>query len=149
ERLIAWMAAARPSTRELASIPPTLIDFVRSDRQLREWLHLHGFEHSVAWALQDSSGTQLVHRRDCGASAVPILQPVHNEPDRPPFSLAALTGPPFAPMGRTDAFAWALLLSSDLSVEPAWRDTSAMTWRYERIRTDEGREQLLRVPADP
>lgn len=149
ERLIAWLAAARPSTRELASIPPTLIDFVRSDRQLREWLHLHGFEHSVAWALQDSSGTQLVHRQVYGASAVPILHPVQIESDSASFSLTTLIGTPFAPMGRTDAFAWAVLLSSDLSVEPAWRDTSAITWRYDRIRTDEGREQLLRVPADP
>lgn len=148
ERLFAWMSVARPSAVDLEATPPSLQEFFRSDRLLRDWLHLHGFEHGVVWSIQDSTGTTLVNRQVYGASALPIFQPVRmawNGTD--PRLLVTLIGTPFAPTGRADARAWAVLMSSDLMMVPAWRDTSSVPIVYERIRTAEGREHLMKIFA--
>ncbi|GIV62296.1 MAG: hypothetical protein KatS3mg044_1162 [Rhodothermaceae bacterium] len=58
ERLYAWLAVAPPAPDVLAHLGPEAHTFFQSDRRLRSWLQLNGFEHSVAWTVTDSTGAR-------------------------------------------------------------------------------------------
>ena len=146
ERLLAWMAAVRPSTDTLTAAGGDLADFFDADDLMRRWLHLHGFENGLAWTVRDSSGVRLFQRHVYGASALPLFQTVSLETsgDRPVIG-ATIVGSPFMPGGRSGSRSWAVLLSSSLTLQRARRDTTQVTPVYERLISADGEEHLIRV----
>lgn len=147
ERLLAWLA-----TSPLASIPeapPSVTDFRRADQQLRRWLHLHGWDRSVAWAVRastpaDSSRTLLFQRHVLGASARPIFQEiVLDRPGAPRLTGPTLPGVPLMPSYTLGDEASASLLRSSSSIERVPFDESALQQRYERLSPSNGDEHLL------
>lgn len=150
ERLFAWLAAERPNPDSLAMASDEVRDFFDTDDLLRRWLHLHGFEHSMAWTARDSVGTRLVTRQIYGASALPIFAEVQiSWPGAPPLTGASLIGTPFIPAGKTETAAWTILLSGTIDLVPVERDSAAAPVVYERIESADGREHLLEVRRTP
>lgn len=146
ERLYAWLAAPHPPTDSLKAAGGAMIDFFKADRFLRQWLHLHGFEHSLAWTLRDSSGVRLFQRQVYGSTALPIFQSVVlDDPVSGRLEGATLVGTPFLPVGKNESRAWAILLSSSLSIQRAVRDTSEVSPVFERLVSADGEEHLLRI----
>lgn len=146
ERLFAWLAADPMATDPPRDAPEALRELYESDALLRDWLHLHGFEHGMAWTAEDGAGARLIQRHVYGASALPPFQEVDIAyAGGPSVAGATLVGTPFMPAGRSERRAWAVLLSSSAELVPAVRDTSAIPYVYERIRTLDGREHLLQV----
>lgn len=146
ERLYAWMAAPRPAADTLSAAGGDVAAFFDADGLLQRLLHLHGFENSLAWTLSDSTGVRLFQRHVYGASALPIFQSAVLEwPGAARTSGATLIGTPFMPIGKDDARAWSILLSSSLSLERAIRDTTEVSAVYERLISADGEEHLLRI----
>lgn len=142
ERLVAWLATAPPDSA--AQMGPDAAAFFESDRRLRTWLHLHSFENSLAWTVDDSTGTHFFQRHVFGASALPFFQEVVLQwPGRGRLLAASLPGTPFLPAGRSDERAWSLLLSGTLTFEYTLVDTAAVPLDYQRITSADGTEYLL------
>ena len=146
ERLYAWSAAPRPPADTLSEAGGEVAAFFEADRLLQRLIHLHGFDHSLAWTRQDSTGVGLFQRHVYGASALPLFQSVVLDwPGADPVTGATLVGTPFMPVGKDEARAWSILLSSPLSLERAVRDTAEVSPTYERLISADGEEHLLRV----
>ena len=146
ERLFAWLAASPPPADSLKQAGPEVAAFFEADRRLRQWLHLHGFEHSAAWVASDSSGTHLYRRYVYGASALPFLQEVALQRSDSTYMLgASLPGTPFFPTGQTPDHAWAVLPRSSLELtQGALPDTLGQPI-YERLEGSNRQEYLLRT----
>lgn len=148
ERLMAWLAT--PAVRPPTDAPPEVRDFARTDRQLRRWLHLHGWSRSVAWAVTsptegDSTAT-LFQRHVVGASATPVFQEVRWErPSAPTTTWATLPGTLLFPTGTRGDRAWGSLLRSPARLIRSPVDSSALRHWYERIDPSGGDERLVRV----
>ena len=146
ERLFAWLAASPPPADSLEQAGPEVADFFEADRRLRQWLHLHGFEHSAAWVANDSSGTHLYRRYVYGASTLPFLQEVALQRSDSTYLLGgSLPGTPFFPTGQTPDRAWAILPRSSLELtQGALPDTLGQPI-YERLEDKDQQEYLLRI----
>lgn len=142
ERLIAWLAT--PPLLMPEAVPDSARVFAGRDRLLRRWLHLYGFDQSLAWAAQDSTGGPVFFQRYVhGASALPFLHDVVIDlEDGTRITGASLPGTPYLPAGRQGGRAWALMLGSTATLDYVPRDTSAELTRYNRLRTHEGTETL-------
>ena len=146
ERLYAWSAAPRPPADTLSAAGGEVAAFFEADRLLQRLIHLHGFDHSMAWTRRDSTGVGLFQRHVYGASALPLFQSVSLEwTGADPVTGATLVGTPFMPVGKDDARAWSILLSSPLTLDRAVRDTADVSPTYERLISADGEEHLLRV----
>jgi len=143
ERLFAWLATQPPTPDELTEAGTDVMLFYEADRSLRAWLHLHGFENSIAWAVRDSSGTHFFQRHVYGATALSFLQEVGLAlPDGSTFWGASLPGTPFFPTGKSEKASWALLLTSTAHLERIpWHPETATT-EYQRILINDGTEHL-------
>lgn len=146
ERLMAWLATSLPDS--VAAVTDEAAAFLRSDRSLREWLQLYGFEHSVAWTGRDSTSAYLVARVVPGATARSFVQEAATVVGTDTTRFASVPGTPLRLAGQRGATSWAILLGSDarLSRQPA--DTSAGP-RYERLDDGEGRETLVAIERRP
>ncbi len=143
ERLFAWLAVPPPAPEALSGAGVAVGSFYEADRALRQWLQLHGFENSVAWAARDSAGTHLFQRQVYGATALPFLQEIALQWEGgPSLQGASLPGTPFFPAGKSTRHAWALLLTSAATLERAARDSVATRLDYERLLTRDGAEHL-------
>jgi len=148
-RLLAWIGT------DPLSPPPDAPDAVRAfadtDRQLRRWLHLHGWSRSVAWAARspdgaDSTAPVLFQRHVLGASAIPIVQEVHwADPENAHTTWATLPGTLLFPTGTTDRRAWASLLQSPSRLARVPLDSSSLKQWHERIDPVDGDERLQQV----
>lgn len=147
-RLFAWLATEPPPTDSLRTAPETLRAFYATDDMLRRWLHLHGFDASMAWTIEDSSGTSLTHRFVFGASALPVLQEVEMTYPEADLAGATLIGTPFMVAGRSATHAWSVLLSSSASLSQAVRDTSGGRRVFEKLETADGREVVIDVTRE-
>ena len=144
ERLFAWLASSPPSSDELAAAGDAAIDFFAADRALRQWLHLYGFENSIAWITQDADGVHFFQRHVYGDTALPFYQEAAlTVQDGLRFGGASLPGTPFFPAGKSEHSAWALLLTATPRLERiAWQPDSA-TVSYQRILSKGGAEHLI------
>lgn len=150
ERLMAWFATAPPPDTVLAEADRTTAEFFETDAQFRRWLHLYGFDRSIAWATQEDEGPTLFQRHVYGASALPLLHEVVIENEgEPVVSGASLPGTPFFPAGRSEQHTWALLLSSPLELSFAPVDSSTLATAHERIRFHDGDEVLFTTERTP
>ncbi|MFB6232194.1 MAG: penicillin acylase family protein [Salinibacter sp.] len=147
ERLLAWIGT---SFLPLSGGPTDELQaFQTRDRLLRRWLHLHGWDRSVAWAAQsttDSTRAALFTRYVLGASANPLIQEVSlHWPKRDPTVLSSLPGAPLFPTGTTGHRAWSYLLGSSARLDRVVWDSTQVHDRYERVAPRPGRERLVRV----
>lgn len=149
ERLLAWLATDLISPSE--NLPRNIDDFRQIDRQLRRWLHLHGWDRSVAWAVNPdnraSSPPRLFQRHVLGATAQPVLQEIrfHLEAPSFPLSVATIPGAPLFPTGTTGEHAWAYILNSTSQLRRVHVD-SLSVWEWnERIEPQGSREHLVTV----
>ena len=149
ERLFAWLGT--PALSPPVGAPSHVRRFLETDAHLRRWLHLHGFDRSVAWttpvpSAQDPARRVLLQRFVTGASALSTVQElVLTSPDAPSVTVATLPGSPVMLSGAGSGRAWAVLPTSDATLERRRVDPPALMHRYERIETRSGREQLVRV----
>jgi penicillin G amidase len=150
ERLHAWLALTPPPRDRLHDMPDDVRSFLNDVSTLRRWLHLHGFEHSVAWALQDTAGAHLYQRHVFGSTAVPFFhESVVRWGDEAEISGASIPGTLFFPAGRRDNRAWSVLRADSMHLVLIVPDTLIIGNVYDRIVTDEGREHLLHTRTYP
>jgi penicillin amidase len=149
ERLLSWLAT--PTLSRMPGAPAAVTDFRKRDQQLRRWLHLHGWDRSVSWAMRprtspDSSRTVLFHRHVMGATAPAIVQEITlKRPSTTGLTGATLPGVPIFVTGTRDGEAWASLLRSRAHIVRAPFDSSQVTQRYERLTPSNGDEQLVQI----
>ena len=148
ERLLAWMAT--PALSPPPGAPASVRRFARVDRRLRRWLHLHGWEQSVAWAVRPAADTSrrapvLFQRHVLGASALPLLQEVTWARGTARSTWATVPGTLLFPTGTAEGRAWASLLRSPARLARVPLDSSALRDWHERIDPSDGDEELLRV----
>ncbi len=148
ERLFAWLSVTLPQPDSLQNAPPALNALREEHRLLQEWLHLHGFDHSMAWAITDSAGAQLTQRQVYGASALPLFQEVTMTYPGQTAMGATWIGAPFMPAGRTSARAWAILPASTASLHVSADDAPAFTFEYEKWAVAGGQEAIMRFRRD-
>jgi hypothetical protein len=149
QRLMAWLATPPPAPASAA--PPEVQAFAERDHQFRRWLHLHGWEQSVAWAVRsparpDSGASTLFQRHVLGAAATPVLQEVRwDQPPASPTTWTTLPGTLLFPTGTRADRAWASLLRSPARLARAPVDSSALRHWHERLDPAGGDERLVRV----
>ena len=148
QRLLAWMATSALTPPSAA--PPAVHAFADTDRRFRRWLHLHGWDRSVAWTVPspspDTAAPTLFQRHVLGASATPVLQEVRwHRPAAAALTWATLPGTLLFPTGTGAARAWASLLRSPATVARAPVDSAALRHWYERIDPSGGDERLVRA----
>ncbi len=148
ERLLAWLAAELPDSDSLRNAPATLRTLHEENHLLKEWLHLHGFDRSMAWTITDSLGTHLAQRHVYGASALPLFQEVKMTYPEETTMGATWIGTPFMPAGRTSARSWAVLPASTVSLHPSADGVPAPTYEYEKWKIAEGQEVVMRFRRD-
>lgn len=149
EQLLAW-TATRPITPP-DTAPESLSTFRERDLLLRRWLHVHGWNRSVAWAVRppndaNSARPTLFQRHVTGASATPLIQEVlWRESGSAPKTMATLPGAPLPLTGTSHNYSWASLLHSSARLEQIPVDSSAHRQWYKRIEPTKGDEQLVQV----
>lgn len=143
ERLYAWLASPPPPPDTLKILSSDARSFFKSDALLRQWLHLHGFQNSVALAYADSQATHFFERQVYGSSALmPFSEAVLQWPGHS-ITGASIPGTPFFPAAKSDSRIWALLPRGTMRLFRTIEDTSRAAARYERLVSKEGVEQLL------
>lgn len=149
ERLLAWMAT--PVLSPPPSAPDSVHRFRETDRHFRRWLHLHGWNRSVSWAVRSSQsspnqGASLFQRHVLGASAAPVVQEaIWRRPGSPTVSWATVPGTLLFPTGTTDRRAWGSLLRSPARLSRTPVDSTAHHRWHERIDPAGGDERLLQI----
>lgn len=151
ERLLSWLATTPPADSARASMNTAAQRFFATDDRLRQWLHVHGMERSVAWGVPTPSGPALFQRHVFGTSALPLLHEVliENTDGRILMEGGSLPGTPFLPAGRSESAVWAVLLQSPLELTFAPVDSTALTTQHSRIRFTDGGEALLTTERLP
>lgn len=147
QRLLAWIATD-PATVESSS-EKQRTSFGATDRLLRRWLQLHGWNRSITWAARpsnDTARTLLFSRHVLGATAEPVMQEVALHGSESTSIMAATVPGTFLfPTGTTGTQAWTRLLSSPATVEHVPLDTTQLRQWYERISPSNSDEQIFRV----
>lgn len=149
EQLLAWMAT--PPITPPDGAPGSVSAFRERDLQFRRWLHLHGWNRSVAWAVRpparsDSTRPTLFQRHVTGASATPVIQEViWRDGTSGRKTMATLPGAPLPLTGTSEEYSWASLLHSPARLGRMAVDSSALRQWHERIEPEEGDEQLVQV----
>lgn len=144
ERLMAWLATTPPSPDTLALASSEIANFYEADNMLRQWLHLHGFDNSLAASIVDSSGRMFFQRHVYGNTIRPLFQDVTiTMPQGAVLQGATLPGTPFFPGGRSNHGAWALFLSSTARLVHTALAVDSVSLTHTRITHPDGSEELL------
>lgn len=147
ERLLSWMATHLSSPRRNRT--NALEEFLDTDRNLRRFLHLHGWDRSISWAIRplgDTTGASLFSRHVLGSGADPILQEtIIRRSDRSPVTVASLPGAPLFPTGSTEDRAWSYLLDSPVNLAYVQTDSARIRDWHERLRPTNSEEKLVHV----
>jgi hypothetical protein len=147
ERLLAWLSTSPPALPDRPG--EDLRRFVRTDVQLRRWMHVHSLDRSIAFATasaQDSTRVHLATRLVTGQSAVNLLhEAVVEEADGSQTAVAMLPGSPVALTGATKRHAWSVLPGSRAQIAAAPLDTSALVTQHVRLTPSGADEQLVEV----
>lgn len=152
ERLFGWLATpppTQPARADSVWADTAVASFARDDARFRQWLHLHRFDRSIAWAVRRDSGAFVFQRHVYGSAATPLFQPVVIEQDNRSVQAVSLPGTPFLPTGQAGTRRWTFFLQSALDLTRAPLDSSAVSVDHQRIRTREGNELLLTIPRLP
>lgn len=147
ERLLAWTAT--PVLAPPDSAPASVHRFRKTDRLFRRWLHLHGWNRGVTWAVRSPSPERrptLFQRHVLGASAVPSVQEVlwRRTPDST-VTWTTFPGTLLFPTGTGPQHAWGSLLRSPARLTRSPVDSAALRQWHERLEPAEGDERLLQI----
>lgn len=143
ERLYAWLATTPPADDTLSLAGPAVQAFFKSDALLRDWLHLHGFGNSIAWAYADSSAAHIFQRQVYGSSALPFFAEIVLQWPGQSLMGGSIPGTPFFLAGKTEEHAWALLPRGTARLVHTLEDTTRTALRYERLHSIDGSERLI------
>lgn len=153
ERLFAWLSL---DINELTvdSLGVQLSQWhtvLEGDRALKNWLHLHGFQHSIAgiWPADTLSNYVTFHRLVYGAPATPLIQEtLFNIEGLPPTYTATIPGTLIIPSGQSGADSWFILprSSGELLLQPSYL---MATKSHNRLRSRDGNEVLLTLRNYP
>lgn len=143
ERLLAWLAV--PEERLGATAPAFIAE---ADSRLRAWLHVHGFEHSLAWIYGSGDQRTLYWRFVYGNTALNPMQELEIVAGPGRFVRgASIPGTPFLPFGITHEGAWALFPSAQVSFAPAPDTVRRGAYSHDRIVSASGREYVQATDA--
>ena len=146
ERLLAWVSTdpiAPPS-----DAPDAVTDFHRVDQQWRRWLHLHGWDRGVIWAIPPTADapSTLFQRHVLGATAMPTLQEVHLQLSHTGSRRGvSFPGVPLLPTGTAGGQAWGFLLGSPATLQPIAADSAVQETWHKRIAPRGGEEELVSI----
>lgn len=144
EQLLMWLATPLPPKPEPSST--ALSAFYAADRELAKWLHLHGFENSVAWTYQDSTQTHLYFRYVYGATALPFfLETIVKQTEESPLVGLSMPGLPYFFAGAIEDQTWALLPTGSKELQLARLTKPNHPQRFERIQHAEQEELLVPI----
>ncbi|HUF08843.1 MAG TPA: penicillin acylase family protein [Rhodothermales bacterium] len=150
ERLFAWLSEppVRPTAGDTAFA--ALQTFQHFDETLRSWLHLHGFEHSSLWSIDDSTGTVTQAQIVYGATSLTHLVPARLSWPGARIDGVSLLGTPILPFSTGAAGTNVILLSSARSTSnrfaAGYPDSVETRLRHERIVLASGNEHLVAIP---
>ncbi len=143
EHMLTWLTTAVPD------LPPhptsTMQHFREVDADFRAWMRLHGFTHSMAWALPHHNhpdSTALGYRLTYGDTSDPFVMPVaHTTPHGTAWT-ATVPGTRWMLAHHTESTDH-LTLPADTAT---WQRTPATpSPRTERIQTHAGHETLVSI----
>lgn len=149
ETLLAWLGTrplAVPDDVPLARVAD-LEAFLATDDRLRDHLRLGGFEHGLAFAAADTSGTLFFQRIVGGDSALPLVLTADLRLGTRRTVAASLTGTLALPGGFAEERAWAVLLAGSATLEPAFATPPDPT--HDRVVLPDGRERLVEARRTP
>lgn len=147
ERLFAWLntdlhSITQDSTGRLI---PEWKSVVEHNKDLQEWLQLHGFQYSIAgtWPSDTLSHSTVFHRFVHGSSAIPLFQEASIRIGKEPAKhVATLPGALIFPSGQTDDSSWFILPTSTAELALKTDSLPPIT-THGRIRGRDGNEVLL------
>ena len=138
ERFFAWLAVPE---RDLRAMAPAFV--AAADNALRNWLHVHGFEHSLAWIYGDGDDRTFFWRFVYGNTALPGLQELEISTGPDHFVRgASIPGTPYLPFGITPDGAWALFPGAHVAFGRVPDTSGAGRLSHERIISASGREYV-------
>ena len=141
ERLLAWLSTPPLHARGRGIEATT--SAAHADSLLRQWMHIHGFDRSIAWSGTINNESHLFSRQAYGSSALPFLQSVSfQRPDSTFLLGASLPGTPFFLYGMTAQRAWTIMPGGTYQVGFT---TGPTRTSHERIITANGDEFLVRI----
>ena len=150
ERLLAYLATPAPSAdstwRAIAAADTLVADYVAMDSTLRALHGVYGTAHSRAFALRQGAATPLVQHHAVGASALPFFAGVRLVRDGAVTAVASVPGTLWMLGGLRDGFAWSVLPTARLAIEPL--DGPVPPFVHSRIVGRGGDETLMTVPRD-
>ena len=153
ERLFAWLSVdIRSQTKDSLGLPrPEWESILEDDSALKQWLQLHGFQHSIAgtWPIDTLSSRTVFHRLAYGSSAIPMFQDVMLKVGRAQeIHAASIPGTTLFPSGQSSNSSWFILPSStgEIAIQPG---SLTATTTHERIRSRDGFEVLLTLQNYP
>lgn len=150
ERLIAWVSEppTRPAFGDTAFA--ALEAFQQADESLRQWLRLHGFGHSVAWAADVAEGREVHAQFVYGASALPLLVPARLVWPGHGVDGVSIAGTPILIFSSGEGGTNLTLPSSTRLTQDRFAagfpDSLVLRTRHERIVLESGLEQLVTIP---
>ena len=148
ERLVAYLATPAPDSSWTAAVAasPAVAAFVRDDAAFRTTLAVSGTAFGRAFAAPTPAGRALVSHQPAGASALPLVVPVAFHVGGRRVAVASIPGTLSLPSGTDGAAAWAVLLTSNLRVEP-FAGAPPMPV-YSRVVARDGGETLVAIARD-
>ena len=153
ERMFAWFSLdiKALTVDSLGAQIPEWGSVLEGDRALKQWLHVHGFQHSIAgiWPADTLSNQVTYHRLVYGSSATPLIQEVlFKVGSLPETYTATIPGTLIIPSGQSATDSWFILprSSGTLGLQPA---TLKETTSHNRLRNSDGNEVLLTLRNYP
>ena len=153
ERLFAWLSLDinHLTTDSLGMPLPDWHAIRDADLAVKQWLQLHGFQHSIAgtWPADTLSSRTTLHRFVYGSSAIPLFQEIlfklENQPDT---YVATIPGTLMFPSGQSAVSSWFILPSSSAQLKLTPPSLEVIT-THERLKSPDGDEVLLSIPSYP
>lgn len=150
EPWLPWHSLAIERLMALLMLPDALKTALPVLSTLQSWLHLHGFQHSMAWVrLLPDSSLQLTMRYVYGDLALPFFQEVLIALPNDTLRLVTIPGTLIFLAGQTRHQAWYLLPAvRPATLEVQERATLSLRSVFARFRLPDGNERLLHRQLD-
>jgi acyl-homoserine lactone acylase PvdQ len=145
EQLIAWLGGTNLSERLAAAGDLQARGWAAGERMLHRWLRLHDFEHSGAWAVENSSDHSLMQRQVYGSAALPLFHEVRFDGGDEPRLIASIPGTLMLPAGVNGSYAWSVFPTSSVVVDSVSSPGTDVSVRRELMRRRDGSAHVTEV----
>lgn len=147
ERLFSWLGTTLPDTLAVQD-QQAWQTFKQQDRALRNWLHLHHFDYSMA-GTWEAEGKTFFSRTVYGEAASPLFQEVNlTLAGRQPHFISTIPGTFLFFSGFSPSFTWSIIPSSSITPQ-----LEVQTWQpeitFNRLVNRDGSEFLARFRHYP